>query len=95
MDTTVLTILSIILPIISSGVGVLVWSIVTDLKSQTKQTQKELSEYKVQVAKEYVSREEIDRIITSLNHTVQQHSIIMSERFNRLESIIERMRERE
>lgn len=78
-----------------SVAGIVLWNVFTDVKEQARNTQKEFADYKVQVAKEYVSREEIDKIISSLNRTVEQHSIIMSERFNRLEHIIEKVRDKE
>jgi septal ring factor EnvC (AmiA/AmiB activator) len=78
-----------------SVLGVLLWSNYNDVKDQSKQTQKELAEYKTQVAKEYVSREEIDRIIASMSRTIEQHTLIISDRFNRLENLIEKVRDRE
>lgn len=74
--------------------GVVLWAMFNDVKSQSKTTQKELADYKVQVAKEYASREEVDRIIASFNKSIEQHTVIINDRFNRLENILDRVRDK-
>lgn len=78
-----------------SVLGVVLWHLYTETKSQVHTTQKELADYKVEVAREYVSREEMDRFLTAMNRTIEQHTVIISSRLDRLENLIEKVRDRE
>ncbi len=91
INSTILILIQMLLSVL----GFILWVIFTDVKNQAKQTQKELADYKVQVAKEYASREEVDKLIASFNRTIEQHSMFMNERFNKLEGLSDRMRDKE
>jgi hypothetical protein len=61
-----------ILSILLSMLGVVLWSMITDLKGQVKDTQKDFSDFKVVVAEKYASREEMRMAMESIRESLQR-----------------------
>jgi hypothetical protein len=71
MDMTPERILMILLQAIASGLVALLWFNFKDMKRRAEETARELAEFKLEVAKNYVSTPELTQAIDGLNKTLE------------------------
>jgi hypothetical protein len=52
--------------------GVVLWSMITDLKGQVKDTQKEFGDYRVTAAEKYSTRAELNSALEAIRDNLQR-----------------------
>jgi len=71
MDMTLEKVLMIVLQAVAAGLVTLLWFNFKEMKHRAERTARELAEFKLEVAKNYVSTPELTQAIDGLNKTLE------------------------
>ena len=84
MQSVVMVLLGVI-QLIITGSAVVLWSLFNEMRANMKELDEEFNDYRVEVAKQYVSRDEFKEAISAIKEALDTYSSRWDARFDRIE----------